>query len=62
MVKPDPLGENHKVRLLDHGGYYEFSTSQIRDIRPEYLSLPFQSIEIFLANIQPKNGNYVLIK
>ncbi|XP_025160575.1 KH domain-containing protein akap-1 isoform X2 [Harpegnathos saltator] len=56
MEKPDPSGEKHKMRLLDHGGYYEFSSSQIRDIRLEYLSLPFQAIEIFLAHIQPKNG------
>ncbi|XP_014467807.1 PREDICTED: KH domain-containing protein akap-1 [Dinoponera quadriceps] len=56
MEKPDLLGERHKMRLLDHGGYYEFSSSQIRDIMPEYLNLPFQAIEIFLAHIQPKNG------
>lgn len=57
MVKLDPLGEKHTMRLLDHGGYYEFHNSQIRDIRPEHLTLPFQAIEIFLANIRPKNGN-----
>lgn len=60
MEKLDPLGEKHKMRLLDHGGYYEFSNLQIRDIRPEHLTLPFQAIEIFLANIRPKNGNYTL--
>lgn len=62
MEKPDPLGERHIMRLLDHGGYYEFSSLQIRDIRPEFLNLPFQATEIFLAHIQPKNGNYMLMK
>lgn len=60
MEKVDPLGEKHKMRLLDHGGYYEFSNLEVREIRPEHLALPFQAIEIFLANIRPKNGNYEL--
>ncbi|XP_032674839.1 KH domain-containing protein akap-1 isoform X2 [Odontomachus brunneus] len=59
MEKPDPLGERHLMRLLDHGGYYEFSSLQIRDIRPEFLNLPFQATEIFLANIRPKDGAWL---
>lgn len=59
METPDPLGKQHILRVVDFGGYYSFSTLEIRDIMPEYLSLPFQAIEIFLANVRLKNGNYI---
>ncbi|XP_077282477.1 A-kinase anchor protein spoonbill [Temnothorax americanus] len=55
---PDSSGERSVVRLLDHGGYWQFSNSQCRPLIYNYLSLPFQAIEIFLANIQPKNGKW----
>lgn len=58
VENPDPLGEKNLVRLVDHGGYWICSNSQMRKIRSDYLTLPFQAIEIFLANIQAKNGNY----
>ncbi|XP_011697401.1 PREDICTED: KH domain-containing protein C56G2.1 [Wasmannia auropunctata] len=55
---PDPSGEKNVVRLLDYGGYWQFSNSEFRPLLYDYLSLPFQAIEIFLANIQPKNGKW----
>lgn len=59
IERPDPSGKRNVVRLLDYGGYWELSNSQFRPLLYNYLSLPFQAIEVFLANIQPKNGNYV---
>lgn len=59
IERPDSSGERNVVRLLDYGGYWQLSNSQFRPLLYNYLSLPFQAIEIFLANIQPKNGNYV---
>lgn len=56
VEQPDPHGEQHLVRLVDHGGYWVFSSSEMRKIRSDYLTLPFQAIEIFLANVQPKDG------
>jgi len=58
---PDPSGERSVVRLLDYGGYWSVSNSECRPLILNYLSLPFQAIEVFLANIQPKNGNYMLM-
>lgn len=56
VEQPDPLGERHVVRLVDHGGYWFISSVDMKKIRSDYLTLPFQAIEIFLANVQPKNG------
>jgi A-kinase anchor protein 1 len=54
---PDPNGEQSLVRLIDHGSYWTCRHSDMRKIRSDYLNLPFQAIEVFLANIQPKDGN-----
>ncbi|XP_047365682.1 KH domain-containing protein akap-1 [Vespa velutina] len=55
---PDPRGEMTLVRLVDHGGYWTFRNANMRKIRSDFLSLPFQAIEVFLANLQPKNGDW----
>lgn len=57
IQKVDSTGERHIVRLLDHGGYWTVSSRQMRVLLPQFMLLPFQAIEIFLANIQSKNGN-----
>ena len=53
---PDPNGEQTIGRLVDHGGYWSFKHADMRKIRFDFLNLPFQAIEVFLANVQPKNG------
>ena len=58
VEQPDPHGERHLVRLVDHGGYWCFSNLEMKKIRSDYLTLPFQAIEIYLANVQPKNGEW----
>ncbi|KAF3424234.1 hypothetical protein E2986_06324 [Frieseomelitta varia] len=59
LEQPDPHGEHHLVRLVDHGGYWVFSSSELRTIRADYITLPFQAIEVYLANIKPKNGEWI---
>lgn len=56
VENPDPKGEQHLVRLVDHGGYWTLSSADMRKIRSDYLTLPFQAIEVFLANVRPVNG------
>lgn len=58
VERPDPQGEMNLVRLVDHGGYWNFRNADMRKLRLDYLTLPFQAIEVFLANIQPKNGEW----
>lgn len=57
VENPDPNGQQNLVRLVDHGGYWTFSNAEMRKIRSDYLTLPFQAIEVFLANIAPIDGN-----
>ncbi|XP_043488510.1 KH domain-containing protein akap-1-like [Polistes fuscatus] len=58
VVDPDSRGETNLVRLVDHGGYRTYPNCRLRQIRTDFLSLPFQAIEVFLANIKPKNGEW----
>ncbi|CAL1688069.1 unnamed protein product [Lasius platythorax] len=59
IEKLDPSGEKNIVRLVDHGGYWVLNNSQFKPLMMDYLSsLPFQAIEIFIAYIQPKNGEW----
>ncbi|XP_014214042.1 KH domain-containing protein akap-1 [Copidosoma floridanum] len=54
IEEPDPQKEQTLVRLVDHGGYYTCSNADMRSLRLDYLCLPFQAIEVYLANVQPK--------
>ncbi|XP_012282550.1 KH domain-containing protein akap-1 [Orussus abietinus] len=58
IENPDPAGERHLVRFVDHGGYWTFSNSDMRSLRTDYLTLPFQAIEVFLSNVKPRNGEW----
>uniref|UniRef100_A0A1B6DQ92 Tudor domain-containing protein n=1 Tax=Clastoptera arizonana TaxID=38151 RepID=A0A1B6DQ92_9HEMI len=44
------------VRFLDYGGYLTVSNSVLRQIRGDFLLLPFQAIECLLANVVPIGG------
>lgn len=56
VEEADPNGLENIVRLVDHGGFWTFSNAEMRKIRSDYLTLPFQAIEVSLANIKPVGG------
>lgn len=45
------------VKFLDYGGYATIKNSDLRQIRADFLMLPFQAAECFLANIKPAGGD-----
>lgn len=48
------------AKYLDFGGYCEIATSELRQIRFDCVSLPFQAIECLLADIKPK-GTFIVV-
>ncbi|CAJ0941533.1 unnamed protein product, partial [Mesorhabditis belari] len=44
------------VRFVDYGGYRRVSRMDLRQIRTDLMTLPFQSIECYLAHVQPVDG------
>jgi len=53
VVNYDPSSDNCNVRFLDYGGYYTFTTSDLKQIRSDFLALPFQALEVYLGNVIP---------
>jgi len=41
------------VKFVDYGGYCRVSASDLRQIRSDFMTLPFQSTECYLSNIAP---------
>lgn len=42
-----------EVKLMDVGGYASLVTDKLRQIREDFLGLPFQAVECYLYNIEP---------
>lgn len=53
IVSLDEEAGNSTVRFLDYGGYLTMESSNLRQIRADLLSLPFQAVECYLANVAP---------
>lgn len=55
--------ENHTsyVKFLDYGGFAYVDNSNLRQIRGDFMLLPFQAAECFLANVKSLNGNKIRI-
>lgn len=47
------------IKFLDYGGYMTISTSLLRQIRSDFMMLPFQASECYLANVQPVDDDNV---
>ena len=44
-----------QVRYVDYGGYSDLPVTALRQIRADFLTLPFQAVECYLANLSPPN-------
>ncbi|KAM6226169.1 A-kinase anchor protein 1, mitochondrial-like [Porphyrio hochstetteri] len=42
-----------ELRYVDYGGYDRVKINQLRKIRSDFLSLPFQAAEVLLDNVVP---------
>lgn len=42
------------AKYLDYGGYCQIHTNDLRQIRTDFMTVPFQAIECFLSDIKPK--------
>lgn len=56
VLSTDNESDTSYVKLLDYGGYANIKNSELRQIRADFLMLPFQAAECILANIRPAGG------
>lgn len=47
------LADSYIVKFLDYGGYTCIESSELRQIRADFMTMPFQAIECVMSNIQP---------
>ncbi|VDP03787.1 unnamed protein product [Soboliphyme baturini] len=50
-----------QVKFLDYGGYTVVPASDLRQIRSDFMTLPFQATEVCLAGVRPLDGKFQLI-
>lgn len=53
IISVDEKSNSCDVKFLDYGGYLSVDASSLRQIRGDFLMLPFQAIECYLANVVP---------
>ena len=41
------------IKFLDYGGYSRVPIADLRQIRSDFMTLPFQAVECYMANIAP---------
>lgn len=59
VVSVDESALQADIKYLDYGGYHTIAIDDLKQIRTDFLSLPFQAIECYLANISPKDDENV---
>lgn len=47
--------EDCDIKFVDYGGYSRVPVSSLRQIRSDFMTLPFQATECYLANVKPVN-------
>jgi A-kinase anchor protein 1 len=45
------------VRFVDYGGYSRIPRADLRQIRTDFMTLPFQATETYLAHVIPADGS-----
>jgi A-kinase anchor protein 1, mitochondrial len=54
IVSHNPKTKTCLVKYLDFGGFMSVQSEELRQIRGDFLSVPFQATECILSNIKPK--------
>ncbi|KAK0041002.1 A-kinase anchor protein 1 mitochondrial [Biomphalaria pfeifferi] len=56
IMGPENEDGETQVKFVDYGGYAVLPVSSLKQIRTDFMSLPFQAVECFMANITPNQG------
>lgn len=56
VVAVDAETDTCDIKFVDYGGYLTLDSSLLRQIRGDFMTLPFQAAECYLANVVPVGG------
>lgn len=57
IVSHSPEDQHCLVKYLDYGGYANVPVTSLRQIRTDFMAVPFQSIECVLSNVKPSGDS-----
>lgn len=60
VVSYDEEKDACDVKFVDHGGYTTVNVSELRPLREDFVRLPFQAIEVYIAHISPADDEIVI--
>jgi len=49
-----------EVKFVDHGGYTTVKVDELRQLRTDFIRLPFQAIEVYIAHVGPANDEVAI--
>lgn len=49
-----------EVKFVDHGGYTTVQVDELRQLRTDFIRLPFQAIEVYIAHVGPANDEVAI--
>lgn len=60
IISHNPETETCLVKYLDYGGYVSVYAKDLRQIRTDFMTVPFQATECLLSNIKPTGKSFRL--
>lgn len=61
IVSHNPEIQTCLVKYLDFGGYFSVSSTELRQIRKDFMTVPFQAMECLLSNIKPAGNFFFMV-
>jgi len=59
VISHNPQTDSALVKYLDYGGYVSVSAKELRQIRTDFMTVPFQATEVLLSNIKPVGDEWL---
>jgi len=56
VVESHADSDEYDIKFVDYGGYVRVQGCQLRQIRSDFTTLPFQAVECYISNIVPPEG------
>eukprot|EP00092_Neocalanus_flemingeri_P008257 GFUD01008903.1.p1 GENE.GFUD01008903.1~~GFUD01008903.1.p1 ORF type:complete len:568 (+),score=160.88 GFUD01008903.1:205-1908(+) len=53
VVSFNSVNDTCDIKFVDHGGFTTVAVSSLRQLKSDFLRLPFQAIEVYLAHVKP---------
>jgi len=60
VVSFNSQADSCDIKFVDHGGYTTVQVSELRPLRSDFVRLPFQAIEVYVAHVNPASDEIII--